>query len=348
MPKSAITISAIIGIFSLAPGAHAHAGEASRPLSARHAGLRPNIAKPIALPTWKFTWSYGGQHYNAVFVGTNPAGGATTTIPSYIIPVALKYGTTLENPLAKDKSGKTVIETTVASPIFQSGIDFVLGGTDIGTTQYGDAFQRGALWGAGVQANPTYHVLLGAPTVEQLVTLDVPKADGLVGNEFGVKVVEASVDWFDKAIQKRLTKLNRPLNALAIFVTTQSFLLDGQNTGCCIGGYHSYNGSRTYVVATFIQGDKVFAQDVSALSEEVADWMDNPLGQNTTPCGGYDVGAAGNAKHPYGDYAYKLNDFTYHLQDLLFPPYFGAPKSTSVNGWLSFQNIPLSVCSQNG
>jgi hypothetical protein len=342
LPKSPFILC--LGVLAAATAARAN--QASRPLFARNAGLRPNIVRQTALPTWNFSWTYNGQQYNAVFVGANPAGGAPTTIPSYIIPVALKYGTTLENPLAKDKSGKSVVDYTLTSPIFQSGIDFVLGQTDIGATQYTDAFQRGALWGAGVQANPGYHVLLGTPTVEKLVTLDSPAADGTVGTQFGVKVVEADINWFDQQIQKQLTRLKIPANSLPIFLTTQAYLL--QDTSCCIGGYHSYNGAQTYVQATFIQGKQAFAEDVSALSHELAGWMDNPLSQNMTPCGGYDVGGGGNAKHPFGTYAYKLNGFTYHLQDLLFPPYFGAPASTSVNGWLSFHNNPLSVCSKTG
>jgi hypothetical protein len=334
----------IRGVALLAVAAALPAAQASRPIAAHTPGLRPNIILPTALPTWTFSWTYNGQTYNAVFVGTNPAGGAAATIPTTIIPIALKYGATLESPLARDKSGKTVVDYTVASPIFQSGIDFVLGHTDIGTTQYIDAFQRAALWGAGVQANPGYHVLLGAPKVTRLVTLNIPQADGAVGTEFGVKVVEVNIDWFDQQIRPLLAKFKIPANALPVFLTTQAYLLDG--TSCCIGGYHSYTGSQAYVQASFIQAQSVFAEDVSALSEELAGWMDNPLVQNTTPCGGYEVGAEGDAKHAYGDYAYKLNGFTYHLQNLLFPPYFGAPAGTSVNGALSFHNSKLSICSQ--
>jgi hypothetical protein len=47
----------------------------------------------------------------------------------------------------------------------------------------------------------------------------------------------------------------------------------------------------------------------------------------------------------YGGYPYTLNGFTYNLQDLVFLQYFGQVPSTSVNGWWSFQNANLSVCS---
>jgi hypothetical protein len=46
------------------------------------------------------------------------------------------------------------------------------------------------------------------------------------------------------------------------------------------------------------------------------------------------------------DDPYVLNGFTYNLQDLVTLPYFGAPTSTSVNNWLSFQGESLGVCSK--
>ena len=51
----------------------------------------------------------------------------------------------------------------------------------------------------------------------------------------------------------------------------------------------------------------------------------------------------GNAN--FGGFPYSLHGFTYNLQDLVTLPYFGAPTSTSVNGWLSFQGESLGVCS---
>lgn len=44
------------------------------------------------------------------------------------------------------------------------------------------------------------------------------------------------------------------------------------------------------------------------------------------------------------------NNFTYHLQDLVFLPYFGANPSTSYMGWLTFENNPenRSYCSSGG
>jgi len=66
---------------------------------------------------------------------------------------------------------------------------------------------------------------------------------------------------------------------------------------------------------------------------------------NQTPCGILEVGDPLEGEANYGGFPDALNGFTYNLQDLVFLPYFGAPTSTSVNGWLSFHDAALTVCS---
>jgi len=334
---------AVIAVFAVA--AAAQASQPAHPIFTRGPGPLANIIQPVDLPTWTFTWVYNGYHYSARVVGTNPKDGTATTVPTYLIPIALKYGSTKENPLAKYQDGKSVIYYTLASPVFRRYIDFVQGGTDLGTTQYNDAVQRGAFWGVGVEHHPGYHVLLGKPKLEKLVTLDIPGDEGQVGNPFGTAAIEVDINWFDDQLQPILAKL--PENALEIFVTTQSYLTTGGQ--CCIGGYHNYNGKHFYLDATYIQEPGTFGQDVSVLSGLVGEWMNDPLTTNNSSCIDNDFGGpagGGPGRPPYGQYPYKLNGFTYHLQDLLFPPFFGAPPSTSVKGWFSFQNFQVAICGQ--
>jgi hypothetical protein len=235
-----------------------------------------------------------------------------------------------------------VIQNIVASPIFDSTTTYTQGGTNVGTTQYEDAFQRASLWGT-VSTHTAYHTLLGTPTVEPEQTLKVG-TNGTVATDFGVKVLNVGINWFDGKIEPMLTSLHIPANALPIFVTTQVYLTSG---GCCIGGYHSYTGTQAYSMFTYIQKSGAFSQDVSALSHEVGEWLDDPETNNNSPCGIYEVGDPLENEANYGSYPYPLGGFTYHLQDLAMPPYFGAPTSTSVHGWSTFQGTSLTVC-QNG
>ena len=145
--------------------------------------------------------------------------------------------------------------------------------------------------------------------------------------------------------------MNLPANVLPIFLTTNTYLTDG---GCCIGGYHSAftntNGTITYMHASYITKAGDFAQDVSAMSHEIGEWADDPLINNNVACGVLENGDPEEGFVNYGGFPYTVNGFTYNLQDLVFLPYFGAPASTTVHGWLSFQGNPFSLttCSNGG
>lgn len=315
-----------------------------RPMFAVQPTPRPDVAAPATpLPTWSFGYTYTGTGYSDTFVGSDPAGGGSTTVPVYIIPVRLTSSGFGTDPTAKLANGKSVVQNTTASPIFKR-IDYVQGGTNLGSTQYIDAYQRANLWGT-VSSHTGYHVLLGKPTVEPKQTFKVPKRFGSVTTVFGTKVILADSQWFDTTVQPLLTSLAIPATALTIFVTTQTYLTQG--AGCCIGGYHSFNGTYAYAQFSYIQTAGAFAQDVSSLSHEVGEWIDDPYTNNASPCGLYETGDPLENTANYGDYPYTLNGVIYHLQDLATPVYFGAPSSTTVNGWSTFQGTHLAVC-QNG
>src|ERR1039457_576726 len=181
-------------------------------------------------------------------VGTSPyTTNTSTTIPVYIIPVKMVYPKNNGNATFDPKNkvlpnGKTVINNILASPLFTSGVDFTQGGTDLGTTQYIDAFQRGNFWST-VSKNTGYHVLLGKPKVlgEKSLTVSNPSLGGVFNNPFGSGIVGTyDINAFDSAIQgwiKAFTKINP--GTLPIFITYDIFLTSG---GCCIGGYHNANG----------------------------------------------------------------------------------------------------------
>ncbi len=296
-----------------------------------------------ALTTWNFSYTYKSRHYNETFVGNNPNGASSTT-PSFIIPLKLVVGGKTFSTSATQSNGQSALSNTVNSPIFQSVIDFVEAGANLGTTQYTDAFQRESFWPT-VTGNPGYHVLLGQPTVEPEVTLNVPRGQGHVGTEFGVQVALVNINYIDSQVQSYLAAHPQiTTNSVPVFVAYNTYETSG---GCCIGGYHSANGGQSYMVFDYVGKSGVFSQDVSALSHEMSEWLDDPFTTNNSPCGIYEVGDPLEGEANYGDYAYNVGGFTYHLQDEAQPPYFGAPSGTSLNNRASFQGASLSVC-QNG
>jgi hypothetical protein len=319
------------------------------------AHLRPDVAPPPAsLQSWNGSFTYNGTNYTYNMVGAAPSTNSTATIMTYIIPVKIVItgrngAKTTFDPAHVLSNGNTVTTNTVDSPIFDSTTTYTQGGVDVGTTQYIDAFQRANFWGT-VQTNTNSHLLLSA-TVLAEQTLSPSKTNGKLGTPFGFTAAEVSINWFDAQIPTLISNLGIQPNQFPIFLLYDTYLT--QN-GCCIGGYHSSEGSvsnpQSYAEATYVDHPGAFSQDVSALSHEVGEWADDPLtvnfNGNNTPCGILEVGDPEEGDANYGGFPYVLHGFTYNLQDLVMLPYFGAPTSTSVNGWLSFQdNTSLSVCS---
>lgn len=305
-------------------------------------------------PTWTFTYSYGGKSFHETLVGTNPASSAGVTVPVYIVPVKLVLGSTVEDPTVATQNGVSIVQNIVNSPIFQSSVDFNQGGTDLGTTQYTDAFQRATLWGvAGV--NPGYHLMLGNPVIKPVQTLKVPLTRGVTGKVGGTTGIVASINWFDAKVQALISKLAIPANALPLFVTTGTYLSSNATaSGCCIGGYHTVSAAgQPYSHTTYIANPTAFAGDVSALSHELGEWADDPLTNNAVPskCGSgasLEVGDPLEGLPHFGAYTYAVNGVNWHLQDMVLLTYFGVPASTSVNGWTTFQGQSIPFCSKGG
>ena len=295
------------------------------------------------LPSWRGSFVHSGTTYSFSMVGADPSKSDTpTNVAVMVIPLAFTIGTTTFSPEKQLPNGNTVIQNVVASPIFRSSVDYVQGGTDLGKTQYEDAFQRGNFW-TSVKTNTKYHLYL-KPTVAAVETLKPSSSVSSIGNEFGVRVGLVDINYVDAQLKSLITKLKVPANTLPLFISADVYQTQG---GCCIGGYHSFNGTNTYSLADYIDKPGAFAQDVSALSHELGEWIDDPFTTNRVACGILEVGDPLEGEKNYGGYPYTTNGFTYNLQDLVFLPYFGAAASTSVNNWSSLQNAKLSFC-QNG
>jgi hypothetical protein len=321
-------------------------------LPVRHPGAQ--------LTQWNGSFvDHHGLTVNYTMVGTDPNGtNRTTRTPVVLVPVIMVYGAnngnmTFDPTTTKVFGRRTVVKNALLSPLFTKSVDYVQGGTDLGTTQYIDAFQRGNFWSV-VSKNTGYHTILGRPLVEPPVTYNVPLGLGsVVSNPFGSgQVGTMEVDVFDQQVQTWLTQISdvNP-GVLPIFLTYNIYLTEPGGQVAYIGGYHSaissQPGGQTYAYATYVDSAGAFAQDVSALSHEIGEWEDDPFTDNSVNCADNTSMEDGDPleNNPnYGAFPYTERGFTYNLQSLVFIGYFGAPPSTSVNSWLSFQNDEQSVC----
>src|SRR5579872_2626475 len=360
-------LAGLLVVAAMARTSLAQDANTQRPIFERGRSVSTDNSVPPATPlvTWKGSFAYHGTN-NFVMVGTNPATtNTTTTIPVFIIPMTMvftKNGKQLVfSPTKKIGTGLSAVQQTLASPIFKSSVDYVQGGTDIGTTQYEDAFQRGNFW-TDVMTNTDYHVMLGTPKVVTPITVNVPTADGTTGTSpygppgtLGI----VSYSWFISQAPTWIAKYSQITpSAIAIFITYNVYLSETNNFGgCCIGGYHYAYGNassqQTYAQFSFMgqsSAREVFSSDVSALSHELGEWYDDPYIDNTQgACGGIlEDGDPLEGNADYGDTVYTVGGYGYHIQDLVFLKYFGQTPSTSVNDWWTFQGYNFTQVCQNG
>lgn len=305
---------------------------------------------------WKS--SFNNQNYSSVIVGTDPAQtNTTTTITVGIIPIKMVYGPNNGNrtfdPADKYVGNYSATQMAMLSPMFQKYIDYNQGGTDLGKTQYIDAYTRGNFW-SSVQSNHNYHLVFKT-VLGPTQTINVAQNQGSVINNpwGGYPTGTMDINAFDIQLQSIMNKFPQiQPNVLPLFLTYNVYLTSG---GCCIGGYHSANGrepgGQTYSYSTLMSqaGSPVFSEDVDALAHELGEWQLDPFTDNRSPCPSNGILENGDplvsdTSPQFGAYPYTVQGFTFHPQDLVFLSWFGQTPSTAVNNWTRFQGETLAVC----
>jgi hypothetical protein len=340
------------------------------------------------LPLWTFSVqsSRDNNNYTGVMVGRNPVingrGHGSASVPTFVVPLIIlthEIGTTVDFNTGNITTvpGDTTFDPTVAddaclaspndvpltlvqqSPILQPAT-FHFGGTNVGTTQYIDAFQRANFW--AVDDHNTYHVLLGPVRTLAPVVIDVPAANGLAlattalgqppfCSPFGI----VDINWFDAYIDQvvipqlaaqGVNPANFPIFLVHNLAWAPSPITDAFN--CCFIGYHGYTGLpiQTYSPVDFDSTGVVDPglSDTGCMSHEVGEWMNDPFDNNPTPRWGHTGQVSGCQNNlevgdPLTDTlvppVVMPNGFTYHLQELAFFSWFYGAPSIGVNGWFS-------------
>jgi hypothetical protein len=331
-------------------------------------------------PTLPF-WSYGliaprdGNAYTGMVVGDDPRkpNSGEEDVHAQLVPLIIVTNSVVTsiNPDGSYNTvpGQTVFDPTVAdtncltapnnvpltlikqSPLLKSA-RFTMGGTDVGDTQYGDAFQRANFW--NVIKRNKYHLLLKPVTTLAPIVLNIPAASGvaLPPDLFDPPLCETQgeidINLLDSIIDQQLLPLLyfQGVNAstLPIFPMHSTVLSFGPPGffNCCSIAYHGSNNLQTYIPADF--DNAFFGGDVEPLSHEIGEWMNDPYGFNFTPAWGHTGQVSGCQNNmEVGDplsgtdipTVTMPNGFTYHLQELAFFSWFFGGNSLGVNGWYS-------------
>jgi hypothetical protein len=322
----------------------------------------------------------GGTTYTYTMVGKNPfvtGTSNTATTQIYVVPVKLVF-TSFSNYTADpsaadacDSGAKTDLYRLQNSPLFKT-TSWYFGGTSTGAaSQYIDAFQRAEFWKFANPsgANPSYNDNLGVPHVTPTIQVPVTGGDVVAGTCGNIGLMDFAT--WDNYLQTQLFPLldaqsfAPPGNSLVIFLLTNTVLYQGTTSNCCILGYHSAftnpnagGATQTYISAEYDTNRSFTAvEDVSAMSHEIGEWMNDPLGNNPTPSWGNIGQVSGcQANLEVGDplsgsnmVAYMSGtNFTYHVQELAFFSWFYHQKpSLGINGWYSDNDgleTPAAAC----
>lgn len=324
------------------------------------AGLRPDTAAAgTTVVHWTRTVNDHGQTFSSTMVGKSPLvkqAAPSTTIATKVVPLVIRFsdGATFD-PTVGDSCDTTPASTRVMNSPIVKNRGWSFGGTSVGTTQYVDAFQRAefatSTGPSGV--NPGYHVLLGATLLPKIV-VNVPNsaaAEGTTGCGSGI-LGAVEVNWMDNYL--RTTLLPSLVSQGVTTTTFPMFLLgnvvqyDTTTDNCCILGFHSATqtsaGTQTYGISMYDNtGDFSGSGDISVLSHEVAEWMDDPFVQDPTKPWGH-IGQVNGcqANLEVGDplsgtvKGVAMGGKTYHVQELAFASWFyHQTPSPGVNGWFS-------------
>jgi hypothetical protein len=173
------------------------------------------------------------------------------------------------------------------------------------------------------------------PTVMPALSIKLPWSTKykVEAGPHGVKIGIVTDSLLDEQMRAYMTAHPEiTTDGLALFVT-----YDVSTKADC--GYHSNVGKQTYAYAMFDDNQVcgTIDGDVDTITHEVAEWVDDPFGNNVTP-DKTRILEVGDPATAYGFYV-ASSTFTFTLQDLMFHDWFDcALPSSSVNGWFDFQN----------
>ena len=322
-----------------------------------------NAAVPSNAPASVPLWTGTADGYTYHMVGQSPVSALTTqtsTIGVSIVPLILTFsdGNTFDSSVADPLCSTQASASSLLqqSPIFNN-YQYAPGGA-AWNTQYEDYFQRANFsqyTNAANGVNPNYHLLL-TPTVLSPVKINVPAASGTTTKAGCGRLGQVDINWLDnyllETVFKQLAGLGVLPSSMVVFQMYNVAAYDASVSTCCILGYHSAfnnpnysNAIQMYAVADFdTTGNFGSTKDVAAISHELGEWIDDPLGDNPTPAWG-NIGEVTGCQSnlEVGDPLagtdipiVMSNAYTYHVQELAFLSWFYRQNpSIGLNGWYS-------------
>jgi hypothetical protein len=337
-----------------------------------------NVRGLITLPTFLGAFASGGgfAEFPYFMIGNDPLKGGTTQLPAKIVSTSLNLLNADGKGGVMNFSNAPYEDLTLNSPNFQPS-DYTVGHH----IQFGDAVQRAEFfnnmredWHTVLNVEQVDRVTYNIPDVVQVSGLNVP---GGVGNVPGYLIRHSQstgatyvlmLDLLFNAVANDL--VNNEINAgnyttdavnIAALPNTFLFSIDdkGVPATCCVAGFHTYFADESTPQSRWVFAYAGFAspgvfgggfEDITALSHELSEALNDPFVDNPTPAWQFPGVNACQANLETGDpvevlanavfpvtLGKKGSQFTYHPQTEALLQWFeqGLP-SDAIGGAYSY------------
>lgn len=314
--------------------------------------LNPSASSTTTIPffTNHVTSPLDHKQYTFSIAGTDPTARVKSTTTIAYVPLVLRIhfpdGSVLDPTKPGCHDSVAVYKRFFGSPLFANTTE-ISNGTNVGSTQAIDAFQRAEFWKYVSGSN--YHVLLAGASAPRLIDVTAPSgfltsAGSCAGS--GHNLGQIDINAYDSILQ---TITNKYAKTTQVPVILAYNVVETQSGGCCIIGYHSAygrsGGTQVYATGAYTDGG-IFngIQDIHAWTHELGELFNDPFVNNATPAWGH-VGQVGGCQNDLevGDpltgtpYLIKYGGFTYHPQQMAFFDWFFRTPAAGTGAEYSFE-----------
>lgn len=343
------------GGFLPSQGAQPRFESASKMSDQAAAALREQ--RVLSVPHFTGSFAFEARTFPFNIVGAPPQAGGTTRVPAQLKPVTLLFeGYTDENNAPIILSPDDLVATVANSPNFRSAQ------YQTGFTQFADAVQRAQFYNTMGQ---DWHTLLDRPQILKPLVIVVPGNSARVFRNRSTGAVYAVVDtsFFISQLNTIAQMENLSVDTLPILLTRNVLLAPGADVKrCCVLGFHTAfdAGQRgnTQMLQTLVWASWLDQgilgpgiADVTPMSHEISEWMNDPFGNNFVPTWQYpnaSLGCQNNletgdplATMPNAGFPVTIDGFTYHPQNEVLLPWFTRQSSDAVDHAYSFPDSTL-------
>lgn len=311
----------------------------------------------FSVPHFSGSFAFQGNNYPYTMVGNKPQSGGTTKVPVQIVPISMFF-----QEFVDENGSPLVIDPAPLLPRLQSSPNFRSARYENGVTQFADAVQRAQF---NRTAAPEWHTLLREPEILKPLRIVVPRGSARVYRNPATGVIYAIVDtdFFLSQLNTMIQLERLQPDALAIAITSNIFLSPQADIKkCCVLGFHTSFDvgelAQLKFVQTFIWASWVdqgilgtSLADVTPMSHEISEWMNNPFGSNVVPTWQVPNSTSCQSNLETGDplatmpnagYPVLIDGFTYHPQSQVMMQWFQrGSASDAIDGAFSFPDQTL-------